>query len=110
MANTSNCLSSRIKIPDELKYLLILPHILHCFRATRLIGDGTNRDEYAEVRSRVINNWHDLNVEDIDIIERMQAGRLSDGFDVGVLSPYWGPAQQRFARLISNSVRENVGP
>ncbi|GIS89662.1 MAG: hypothetical protein CM1200mP18_23720 [Gammaproteobacteria bacterium] len=35
---------------------------------------------------------------------RMQAGRLSDGFDGGVLSPYWDPVQQHFARLIVESV------
>ena len=52
----------------------------------------------------VINNWHDLNNEDIGILERMQAGRLSDGFDGGVLSPYWDPVQQHFARLIVESV------
>ena len=68
------------------------------------VGDGANSDQYANARNVVINNWHDLNNEDIGILERMQAGRLSDGFDGGVLSPYWDPVQQHFARLIVESV------
>ena len=45
-----------------------------------------------------------LTQEDIGIIERMQAGRSSDGFDGGVLSPYWDPLQQHFARLLRDSI------
>ncbi len=45
-----------------------------------------------------------LTQEDIGIIERMQAGRSSDGFDGGVLSPYWDPVQQHFAQLVSDSI------
>jgi hypothetical protein len=55
-------------------------------------------------RAHVINNWNNLNHEDIGIIERMQEGRHSDGFDGGVLSPCWDPTQQYFARLPSNSI------
>jgi len=68
------------------------------------VGDGANSDQYTNARNVVIKNWHDLNNEDISILERMQAGRLSDGFDGGVLSPYWDPVQQHFARLIFESV------
>jgi len=68
------------------------------------VGDGANSDKYTNARNVVISNWHDLNNEDIGILERMQAGRLSDGFDGGVLSPYWDPVQQHFARLIFESV------
>jgi hypothetical protein len=55
-------------------------------------------------RAHVINNWNNLNHEDIGIIVRMQEGRHSDGFDGGVLSPCWDPTQQYFARLPSNSI------
>lgn len=51
-----------------------------------------------------MRNWRDLNHEDIGIIERMQAGRRSDGFDGGVLSPYWDPVQQHFARLVAADI------
>jgi choline monooxygenase len=64
------------------------------------VGDGAHSEQYHHARNAVIKNWHDLNLEDIGILERMQEGRLSDGFDGGVLSPYWDPVQQHFARLI----------
>jgi hypothetical protein len=47
------------------------------------------------------NNWTELNDEDIGIIERMQCGRATDGFDGGVLSPYQDPIQQHFATMIT---------
>ena len=68
------------------------------------VGDGANGDQYHDARDAVINNWHELNLEDIGILERMQNGRLSDGFNGGVLSPYWDPVQQYFARLIYQSM------
>jgi len=44
----------------------------------------------------VSSNWNDLNHEDIGIIERMQQGRNSDGFDGGVLSTLLGPGAITF--------------
>jgi hypothetical protein len=38
----------------------------------------------------------------------MQAGRASDGLDGGVLSPYWDPVQQHFARFIFEAMTEQV--
>lgn len=69
------------------------------------IGDGATDARYAEARQRVIDNWQQLNDEDIGIIERMQQGRHSDGFDGGVLSPYWDPVIQQFARLTAQAIR-----
>jgi hypothetical protein len=34
----------------------------------------------------------------------MQKGRSSDGFDGGVLSPYWDPVQQHYAKLVAESI------
>ena len=49
----------------------------------------------------MVQNWNDLNHEDIGVIERMQAGRYSEGFDGGVFSPYWDPVLLHFARLMT---------
>ena len=76
--------------------------------ALYFVGEGATSDRYAEARQHVIQNWHDLNNEDIGIIERMQAGRASDGFDGGVLSPYWDPIQQHFGRLLLQSMAERA--
>jgi choline monooxygenase len=68
------------------------------------IGEGAKAKKYAQARDLIKNNWTDLNHEDIGIIERMQCGRASDGFDGGVLSPYWDPVQQHFAALITRAI------
>ena len=89
--------------PDQLAVLVTTPISAKCSRETiglYFIGDGANGEQYESARDTVIKNWHDLNLEDIGILERMQKGRLSDGFNGGVLSPYWDPVQQHFARLI----------
>ena len=67
-------------------------------------GEGADAPQYAEARGVVMQNWTELNHEDIGVIERMQAGRASEGFDGGVLSPYWDPVQRQFARLIMDSM------
>lgn len=65
---------------------------------------GATAAEYAGPRELVAQNWHDLKIEDVGIIERMQAGRASDAFQGGVLSPYWDPVLQHFTRLVLESI------
>ena len=89
--------------PDQLVTLVTTPISATCSRETislYFVGDGASGKRYQDAREAVIKNWHALNLEDIGILERMQRGRLSDGFNGGVLSPYWDPVQQHFARLI----------
>ncbi len=89
--------------PDQLDVFIATPKGVRQCRETialYFVGEGAHSEEFAEGRNTVVQNWHDLNNEDIGIIERMQAGRASDGFDGGVLSPYWDPVLQHFARLV----------
>lgn len=72
--------------------------------ALYFVGDAASAEEYSAARAHVAQNWNDLNHEDIGIIERMQSGRNSEGFDGGVLSPYWDPVQQHFARLMASGI------
>ncbi len=72
--------------------------------ALYFVGEGADAKNYAAARRHVIRNWKELNHEDIGIIERMQAGRRSESFDGGVLSPYWDPVQQHFARLVAGDI------
>ena len=93
--------------PDQVDVFIATPLAANKSRETialYFIGEGAHGNKYAAAREHVVKNWHDLNQEDIGIIERMQAGRASDGFDGGVLSPYWDPVQQHFARLIFNAM------
>ena len=93
--------------PDQVDVFIAWPQGPQKSRETialYLIGDGATSEKYSAARAHVINNRNGLNHEDIGIIERMQEGRRSDGFDGGMLSPYWDPVQQYFARLLSNSI------
>jgi choline monooxygenase len=93
--------------PDQVDVFVVSPRAPRSSRETialYFVGDGADADEYQAAREHVIHNWTDLNHEDIGIIERMQAGRYSEGFDGGVLSPYWDPVQQHFARLMVESI------
>ena len=95
-------------IPDQVDVFIATPLGPNRCReiiALYFIVDGATHQRYSEARNLVIQNRHDLNNEDIGIIERMQVGRAPDGFDGGVLSPYWDPVQQHFARLIYDATR-----
>ncbi len=93
--------------PDQVDVFIATPiDATHCRETIALyfVGDGVTNESYSEARQHVIENWNDLNHEDIGVIERMQAGRYSEGFEGGVLSPYWDPVQQHFARLVTESI------
>ena len=93
--------------PDQVDVFIAWPQGPEKCRETialYFVGAGATAEKYSAARAHVLKNWNDLNHEDIGIIERMQSGRKSDGFDGGVLSPYWDPVQQHFARLVSNAI------
>lgn len=93
--------------PDQVDVFVAWPEAPGKCRETialYFIGEGASAEKYRAAREHVVKNWHDLNHEDIGIIERMQAGRYSEGFDGGVLSPYWDPVQQHYAKLITASI------
>ncbi|MCP4387546.1 MAG: aromatic ring-hydroxylating dioxygenase subunit alpha [Gammaproteobacteria bacterium] len=93
--------------PDQVDVFVAWPEAPDRCRETialYFVGDGASADKYRDARAHVIQNWSDLNHEDIGVVERMQSGRNSEGFDGGVLSPYWDPVLQQFARLMTESV------
>ncbi len=44
-------------------------------------------DDYADLRKKNAESWHEVFAEDIFVVEGMQKGRNSEGFDGGVFSP-----------------------
>ena len=93
--------------PDQVDLFVAWPEAPDRCRETialYFVGDGASGEQYRDARAHVIQNWNDLNHEDIGVIERMQAGRNSDGFDGGVFSPYWDPVLQHFARLMTEAL------
>lgn len=88
--------------PDQLTIFQVFPvapdhtiEHLHIF----MVGDAATDEAHREARQGVFDMWDELNREDIDAIHWMQAGRRSPAFDGGVLSGFWDPSHQHFARL-----------
>ncbi len=94
--------------PDQFTLLVSYPvapdvtrEELHVF----LIGDAATSDKYETERKSVIEMWDSLNREDIDMLERLQEGRLSPAYDGGRLSPHWeGPTHQFGRRIVEKIV------
>ena len=51
------------------------------------VGDETTRPCHAALRARVRETWREVFQEDVDVVEGMQKGRASPGFDGGVFTP-----------------------
>ena len=66
------------------------------------VGDAATDKAHAQGRQDVYDMWDELNTEDFRIVENMQGARVSPGFDGGVLSPFWDPATQHFAKLVAS--------
>ena len=69
------------------------------------IGDAATASQFEQRRQDTYESWNELNTEDFLIVENMQKARSSPGFDGGVLSPFWDPPTQHFARLILNAMQ-----
>ena len=69
------------------------------------VGEAASDPAYKANRQAVYDMWDELNTEDFKIVENMQIARNSPGFDGGVLSPFWDPATQKFARLVAEMMR-----
>ena len=65
-----------------------------------LVGEAATGPQYAQQRATVFDMWRDLNGEDLGIVERLQRGRLSPGYDGGRFSPYWDEAPLHLSRQI----------
>ncbi len=77
---------------------------LHFF----VIGDEAADDpKHEDARQELITMWHELNLEDVELLERLQQGRLSAEFDGNVMSPAWEvPAHQLAQQIIETIVRD----
>jgi choline monooxygenase len=77
--------------PDHFLFFGVIPlspsvteEVFHFY----FIGDEALEPKYAALRERVISNLISINAEDIGVVESMQAGRHSPGFEKGPFSPY----------------------
>ena len=77
---------------------------LHFF----VVGDEAQSDpKCAAGRQQLIDMWHDLNVEDVQILERLQRGRRSPAFEGSNMSPIWEvPAHQLSQQVVQAICKE----
>ena len=68
------------------------------------VGDEAMMPENEALRHLPIDLWKETNDEDIDMIERMQVGRRSPGFDGGCFSPALEKTVYRFQQKIAETV------
>ena len=63
--------------------------------------EAATAEHYATGRDDLVAMWHDLNLEDVELLERLQAGRRSIGFTGSVMSPAWEvPAHQLAGKVV----------
>lgn len=58
-------------------------------------------DEFADLRQRNAALWRGVFVEDVDVVQRMQRGRASPGFDGGTFSPVMDPPTHDFHKWVA---------
>ncbi|MGF1513692.1 MAG: aromatic ring-hydroxylating dioxygenase subunit alpha [Elainellaceae cyanobacterium] len=68
------------------------------------VGDAAMRPENEALRHLPIDLWQVTNDEDIEMIERMQVGRRSPGFDGGCFSPVLEQTVYRFQQKVAQVV------
>jgi choline monooxygenase len=90
--------------PDHLLFFGVLPlspsvteEIFHFY----FIGDAALEPDHAASRERVMTNLISINAEDVGIIESMQQGRHSPGFEKGPFSPYQEATLHQFQLKIA---------
>ncbi|MDA3922040.1 MAG: aromatic ring-hydroxylating dioxygenase subunit alpha [Salinisphaera sp.] len=66
------------------------------------VGDAAMTDELSDQRARVFEAWRHINAQDITMIEGMQRGRHSPGYQHGRFSPYHEATTHEFQRRLAN--------
>ncbi len=77
---------------------------LHFF----VVGDdAATSPDHAQGREELMKMWHDLNLEDVGLLERLQRGRRSPAFEGSNMSPAWeGPAHELSQQVVRAICRE----
>lgn len=71
------------------------------------VGEAAMSHDLSDQRARVIEAWRNINAEDIRMIEGMQRGRHSPGYQHGRFSPYHEATTHEFQRRLANRMVVN---
>ncbi len=68
------------------------------------VGDGAEDQDLASAREETLERWRRIMDEDVMIIERLQQGRHSPGFEGGCFTPLMDAPSHHFSRWVANSM------
>ena len=72
------------------------------------VGDEAVSEAYADSRQATLDRWQEVFAEDVDLVERMQAGRHSPAFDGGFFSPVMDPPTKAFHEWAARALTEDL--
>ncbi len=89
--------------PDQFAVFRVIPEApartreeIHVY----LIGEAASDPRHGEARGAVLEMWRELNLEDLGLLEALQAGRRSPSYAGGVYSRQWEGPCHGFARHV----------
>ena len=65
------------------------------------------QSETATARQSVLDAWQEVFTEDVGVVEAMQRGRHSPGFDGGKFSPVMDPPTHAFHKWVANKLQQH---
>ena len=68
------------------------------------IGDGAHDESLAHARQETLKRWCRIMDEDVMIIERLQQGRHSPGFEGGCFTPLMDAPSHHFSRWVAQTM------
>jgi choline monooxygenase len=74
------------------------------------VGEESADARFKAARNGVMERITSYTLEDIDILERLQAGRKSERYDGGRFSPFHETTTHRFQKLVAKSLNEDLQP
>ncbi len=96
--------------PDQFAVMRIIPEApgrtreeIHVY----LMGEAAHAEAYRDERESVLQMWHDLNQEDVGLLEILQQGRRSPSYDGGVFSPHWEAPVLEFSRKLVQALKSD---
>jgi choline monooxygenase len=90
--------------PDHFRITFInpiSPQLTHQRWEFFFVGKQSQEQRHAAARAAVVQRVHSVTSEDLDILQKMQAGRNSEGFDGGRFSPYHETTTHHFQKLVA---------
>ena len=94
--------------PSWLQFISLAPQgpaLTQELLAGYLVGDDMMSDSLEEFRAGFSELLNEVNMQDIVILEKLQAGRKTTASDYGQYAPYWGQLSERLAQRILCAVK-----